>query len=88
MEYFKFGVLISAYTDFILFSANNGNDVLSIVPYCYIFLLDSCLYFEHVKSSHLESHVRSSVRICISYRCQSSLDTLCRLQTQKCGGDY
>ena len=53
MEYFKFGVLISAYTDFILFSANNGNDVLSIVPYCYIFLLDSCLYFEHVNSSPL-----------------------------------
>ena len=53
--------------NFIPFNTYNGNDVLNIVPYQYIWYvwLDSCLYFEHIESSHTDSYVRVWVQICI-----------------------
>ena len=53
--------------NFIPLDTYNDDDVLNIRPYQYISFvwLDSCLYFEHIESSHPDSYVRIRLQICI-----------------------
>ena len=76
--------------NFILLDTKNINEVLNIVPYCYIvsILLDPCTYFEHAESIHSDSHVWISVQIGIDLICQSYLDILCCLRNGRFGGSY